>query len=133
MSESGLTLVKNITFRGNLYSCYPRLLWQALFDLYCANGCAMENMDNMLIDYDTIKREVFPETGKVTREFIWGCTPTCWYTEWFARRHWCCDSPRLTARLASSGVVYVVKVDAEGSGVKIYKIEPEDLADDGSA
>lgn len=48
-------------------SLTARLIWQQLFNFYRSNGCSLEHMDNMLVDYTTIQSLI--EGG--TDEFWW--------------------------------------------------------------
>lgn len=42
--------MKILDFRGSMYECRSRVLWQALFNLYRERGCNLDNLDNLLID-----------------------------------------------------------------------------------
>ena len=66
-------LTKPLAFRGSMASCYPRMLWQRLFDIYKEVGCDLAHLDNLLIDYGLVKTiidELKPSSPSV---FIWGC------------------------------------------------------------
>jgi hypothetical protein len=45
-----------VHFNGRSESCWPRLVWQQMFNLYRKHGGDLDNMDDILIDYDTIKK-----------------------------------------------------------------------------
>ena len=81
-------------------SCWSRLVWQEMFNLYRKHGGDLDEMDNLLIDYDTIKKLIdgtwtgFPHSFKI----VWGfgshgltniyfdncADATGWYTDDYA-------------------------------------------------
>jgi hypothetical protein len=75
---------QTVDFRGSMAACYPRMVWQELFNIYRAEGGDLENMDNMLIDlkecelmFDKLSR------GSSNRfYFVWSCDPGHFQTSW---------------------------------------------------
>ena len=37
---------------------WPKLIWQKMFDIYRKNGCTLNYMNDLLVDYDNIKKMV---------------------------------------------------------------------------
>ena len=72
-----------------------RLVWQRLFDLYRENGGNLDDMSDMLIDYDHVKDACADAICGYSSKFIWGL---------------CADSGNTYARRAVG--------DCEGSGLR---------------
>jgi len=69
-----------VDLRGHMADCWPRLLWQAMFDLYRAAGGNLDRMDNMLIDLKCCVSacEGIGRGGAPT--FLWAFSPRSGFT-----------------------------------------------------
>jgi len=77
-----------VDFHGSMWECRPRILWQALFDCYSANGGRMGHMDNMLIDLKNCQA-IFDSAEQGKRyDFLWGCEPGDYRTTWVESKTW---------------------------------------------
>jgi len=72
---------KIISLRGSDHNCFPRILWQQLFNFYREKGGDLNNLDNLLIDHDCCKKlfEEMQFDGKAV--FIFGCDSNYFTTE----------------------------------------------------
>lgn len=106
-----LTAIK-IDFRGSMTGCWPRMLWQELFNLYRKHGGDLTNMDNMLIDYELCKelfdaiwhREVLVENP--TREVLWSFA-SIGSTEWTLKKNWCGDIQVMKEVLSYENIYHI--------------------------
>lgn len=64
-----------MNWHGHLTDCWPRLLWQALFDTYREAGGNLDRMDNLLIDLRCCVSacEGIDRGGATT--FLWAFSP----------------------------------------------------------
>lgn len=62
-------LFKQTDLRGSTQDCFPRILWQGLYDFYAARGGDLTNLDNLLIDYENCKK-LFD--GVLSNKFLFG-------------------------------------------------------------
>ena len=93
-----------LDFRGSMWDCRPRMLWQKLFDFYRDSGCPLDHMDNILIDLRNCQ-ELFDSDDlgfmKGTLHFIFGWCPGHFMTTWIPRQSWLSDDPKLTIRYSN--------------------------------
>ena len=95
-----------VDFRGSMWDCRPRMLWQKLFDFYRESGCTLEHLDNLLIDFGNCqelfdKKLLHPNEG-VTVHFIFGCNVRDFMTTWVERERWWVDhDPKQTIEFLS--------------------------------
>jgi len=73
----------------------------------------LENLDNLLIDYDNCKalfEELEPGWSFV---FLWGCVENHFMTGWYNETDWLDGDPELTARVIGYDVTVLVHVTNE--------------------
>ena len=111
-----MDIIKEIAFTGSMPDIRPRMLWQTLFDLYRENNCDINNMDNMLIDYEKCK-DVF--TKLITNnevKFLWGCAPNSFQTNFCI----CQDFNTYDLYVLSSPKIYAITCTYTKCTVEIY-------------
>jgi len=98
-----------VDFSNHLAGCWPRLLWQMLFNLYQDNGGDLSQLDNLLIDYDRCK-EVFATPDPVV-EILWSFSEETGYTTWHTREKWDAEDLELAVSTLAYGYVFLIKFD----------------------
>ncbi len=63
------------SFRGMLSNEWPRVIWQELFDIYRHNDGTLGRMNDLLIDFESIKDCVDMALKNDGRKFTWGMDP----------------------------------------------------------
>jgi len=118
IDEMTLEVLPAITldFRGSMWDCRPRMLWQKLFDFYRESGCELGHLDNLLIDYENCKKlfdtpHVYYKKG--TTHFIFGCESKQFMTTWISQTSWIYDSPKHTMLLSNYDSHLVCSVNAD--------------------
>lgn len=88
-----------------MWDCRPRMLWQKLFDFYREQGCKLEHLDNLLIDFVNCQKlfdeELLNLNEKTTVHFIFGCDPGYSNTTWIPQKHWKTDDVRILMTYAN--------------------------------
>jgi hypothetical protein len=77
-----------VDFSTHMWSVRPRVLWQKLFDLYRDNGCPLEHMDNILIDFQYCLEAFNEMLDKDAINFLWGLYPGHYQTTWVKEKSW---------------------------------------------
>ncbi len=90
-------------------ACYPRMLWQILFNHYKAQNGPLEHLDNLLCDYENCKRLYEKFTGKPV-SFLWSMYPGAFPTFWMSSEHIYLENIELTKALASGSYHLLVTV-----------------------
>ena len=76
--------MKTVNIRGTVHSVKPRTLWQQLFNFYRENGGDLDNLDNLLVDFNNC-RELFNSQDRLfwkTTKFVWGLRDDGMSTDW---------------------------------------------------
>ncbi len=103
-----LPLVHTQRLSGCLYSTWPRLLWQGLFNRYREHG-DLANMDNMLLDYDNCQA-FFNDAVGDEGAFLWGIYDGHYSTTWIPSSAWWGGDPFNNAQLCDHDHLYIVAV-----------------------
>jgi len=76
-------IYKSISFSCSVYECLPRKIWQVLFNFYRENGGDLDDMDNMLIDYEQCKKFIEQTVkSEVPTNFLFGLHIATGITSW---------------------------------------------------
>lgn len=91
-----------VDFRGSMWECRPRMLWQALFDIYRENGGDLSNMDNILIDFRNCRKCFYKRLSHEndSHTFLWGFHRK--FTTWINKRDWLDGNLEATMTIRSS-------------------------------
>lgn len=118
MSDSTIVTLDPIKldFRGLMWDCRPRMLWQKLFDFYRRSKCDLKRLDNLLLDYENCKKlfdEEFIYPQKKAVHFIFGCESSHFMTTWIPQRSWLYDSPKHTVLFSNYDNNLVCSINSE--------------------
>lgn len=69
-----------VDLRYRHFTVMPRLIWQKLFDIYRDAGGYLENMDNILVDYDSCRRAL--EICDTCSDFLFEMCKDDYQTRW---------------------------------------------------
>lgn len=115
-----------IDLAGRVYSerLYARLAWQELFSLYIKAGGDIDNLDNMLCDYDSLANLIKESSPDTDSTYIWAASK-CGTTfaernseaeEWFFPYHSYCE---VMAKVTYNWkTITIVVIDGEGKEVE---------------
>ena len=98
-----------------------RQAWQALFDIYRANGGPLGMMDNMLIDLRMLKEAI--DSLEDVYEFVWGFHESHGHTSFIPRAGWVTDAA-FTAQMEC--FTHSVRCVIEPGKMSIYAVDFED-------
>lgn len=109
-----------ITFRGYMFDCRHRLLWQALFDIYRQHSGDLSNMDNLLIDLENCNCVVHDvmELGK-PRRFVWGMDVGGYQTAWIDEADFHNGDTLLTAQACARDLTVIATVSKHEASLAI--------------
>lgn len=115
---------KTLDFRGSMWDCRSRMLWQVLFDYYREQGCPLERMDNMLCDHTNCVKlsEGFRHEPVI---FMWGCDSGCFLTWWVESSQWEGQSPEWFASWQCWDFAVLVEVGEELATFRVCQTASE--------
>lgn len=102
---------KILDMQSNVYNVNTRKIWQELFNYYKEYG-DLSNLDNMLIDYDTIE---FLRKGESNNcIFLWGYHAECYSTILLQKQDWWYKDDinhTIKTQLSEWDIVILVNID----------------------